>query len=108
MLRKNYMQELDEVLAGRVPEYVDVENLKYTRAILDETMRLYPPVPCSLRQALKDDEIRGKKVPAGSIMLVVPWLIQRHKKFWKDPDHFIPERFMPGAEQTEKIYLYTF
>jgi cytochrome P450 len=102
-VEKKLHQELDEVLAGRVPEYADVENLKYTRAILDETMRLYPPVPVLSRQALKDDEIRGKKVPAGSIMLVVPWLIQRHKKFWKDPDHFIPERFMPGAEKPKKF-----
>ena len=96
-------QELDEVLGGRIPEYADVDNLKYTRAILDETMRLYPPVPILSRQALKDDEIRGKKIPANSIMLVVPWLIQRHKKFWKDPDHFIPERFMPGAKKPVKF-----
>ena len=96
-------QELDDVLDGRVPEYADIEKLKYTRAILDETMRLYPPVPILSRQALKEDKIRGKKIPAGSLMLVVPWLIQRHKKYWKDPDHFIPERFMPGAEKPIKF-----
>lgn len=102
-VEKKLHQELDEVLGGRVPEYADVENLKYTRAILDETMRLYPPVPILSRQALKDDEIRGRKVPAGSLMLIVPWLIQRHKKFWKNPDHFMPERFMPGAEKPKKF-----
>jgi len=96
-------QELEEVLGDRTPGYDDVENLPYTRAILDETMRLYPPVPILSRQALKDDEIRGKKVPAGSLVLVVPWLIQRHKKFWKDPDSFIPDRFMPGAEKPKKF-----
>lgn len=102
-VEKKLHDELDSVLNGRLPEYADVENLKYTRAILDETMRLYPPVPILSRQALKEDTIRGKKVPAGSIMLIVPWLIQRHKKFWKDPDHFIPERFMPGAEKPKKF-----
>ena len=66
-------------------------------------MRLYPPVPILSRQALKDDEIRGKKIPAGSLMLIVPWLIQRHTKLWKNPDHFIPERFMPGAEKPKKF-----
>jgi len=96
-------EELDSVLNGRLPEYADVENLKYTRAILDETMRLYPPVPILSRQALKEDTIRGKKIPAGSLMLVVPWLIQRHKKFWDKPDHFMPERFMPGAEKPKKF-----
>ncbi len=96
-------QELTEVLDGRTPEYADVENLKYTRAILDETMRLYPPVPILSRQALKDDDIRGRKVPAGSLMLIVPWLVQRHKKFWKNPDSFMPERFLPGAEKPKKF-----
>lgn len=102
-VEKKLHEELDSVLGNRVPEYADVENLKYTRAILDETMRLYPPVPILSRQALKDDEIRGRKVPAGSLMLVVPWLIQRHKKFWENPDHFIPERFMPGSKKPQKF-----
>ena len=96
-------QELESVLGDRTPEFEDVENLHYTRAILDETMRLYPPVPILSRQALEEDEIRGKKVPPGSLVLVVPWLIQRHKKFWKNPDHFMPERFMPGADKPIKF-----
>ena len=102
-VEQKLQQELEEVLGDRVPEYADVENLKYTRAILDETMRLYPPVPILSRQALKEDKIRGKKIPAGSLMLIVPWLIQRHKKFWKNPDAFMPERFMPGAENPLKF-----
>jgi len=102
-VEQKLQQELEEVLGDRVPEYADVENLKYTRAILDETMRLYPPVPILSRQALKEDKIRGKKIPAGSLMLIVPWLIQRHKKFWKNPDAFMPERFMPGAEKPLKF-----
>jgi len=95
--------ELDQVLAGRTPEMDDVENLKYTRAILDETMRLYPPVPILSREAMAEDTIRGRKVPAGSIMLIVPWLIHRHKKYWDKPDHFIPERFMPDAPKPIKF-----
>jgi len=102
-VEQKLQQELEEVLGDRVPEYADVENLKYTRAILDETMRLYPPVPILSRQALKEDKIRDKKIPAGSLMLIVPWLIQRHKKFWKNPDAFMPERFMPGAENPLKF-----
>jgi cytochrome P450 len=102
-VEKKLHEELDHVLEGRAPEMEDIENLEYTRAILDETMRLYPPVPILSRQALKEDEIRGKKIPAGSLMLIVPWLIQRHKKFWKNPDSFIPERFMPGAKKPIKF-----
>jgi len=95
--------ELDQVLSGRTPEMADVENLKYTRAILDETMRLYPPVPILSREAMSEDIIRDRKVPAGSIMLIVPWLIHRHKKYWDKPDHFIPERFMPDAPKPIKF-----
>ena len=90
-------------MGGKTPTMADVEKLKYTRAILDETMRLYPPVPILSREALAEDTIRGKKVPAGSIMLIVPWLIQRHKKYWDKPDHFIPERFMPGSPSPIKF-----
>ncbi|KAG1694693.1 Phthiocerol synthesis polyketide synthase type I PpsA [Nymphon striatum] len=102
-VEKKLHDELDEVLHGRAPEFADVEKLKYTRAILDETMRLYPPVPILSREALEEDTIRGKKVPPGSIMLIVPWLIQRHKKYWDKPDHFIPERFMPDAPKPTKF-----
>ncbi|HIQ15337.1 MAG TPA: cytochrome P450 [Leucothrix sp.] len=102
-VEKKLHNELDQVLGDRPPVMEDIENLPYTRAILDETMRLYPPVPILSRQALKEDTIRGKKIPAGSLMLIAPWLIQRHKKFWKDPDSFIPERFMPGAEKPIKF-----
>lgn len=95
--------EIDQVLQGRVPEFSDIENLKYTRAILDETMRLYPPVPILSREVMNDDVIRGKKIPAGSIMLISPWLIQRHKKHWDNPDHFIPERFLAHAKKPHKF-----
>lgn len=95
--------ELDQVLEGRIPEMSDVENLKYTRAILDETMRLYPPVPILSREAQAEDTIRNRNIPAGSIMLIVPWLIHRHKKYWDKPDSFIPERFMPDAPKPIKF-----
>ena len=103
-----YELDNDELLAIFKPEeahqgYPGRLHGGIATAILDETMRLYPPVPILCRQALQDDEIRGKKIPAGSLMLVVPWLVQRHKKFWKNPDHFIPERFLPAAEKPRKF-----
>ncbi len=98
-----FYAELDQVLQGRQATFDDVSRLPYTRAILDETMRLYPPVPILSRQALEEDEIRGRIIPPNAIMLIVPWLVQRHKKYWSKPDHFIPERFMPGAAKPEKF-----
>ena len=102
-VEKKLHAELDEVLGGSLPTFDDINKLKYTRAIFDETLRLYPPVPILSRQSLGEDEIRGRRIPPNSIMLIVPWLIQRHKKFWDKPDHFIPERFMPGAKRPEKF-----
>ena len=102
-VEKKLHAEIDTVLAGNLPRFDDVNKLVYTRAILDETMRLYPPVPILSRQAKSEDVIRGKKIPKGSLVLIVPWLIQRHKLYWDKPDHFIPERFMPGAKKPEKF-----
>ncbi|HUA54740.1 MAG TPA: cytochrome P450 [Candidatus Sulfotelmatobacter sp.] len=88
--------ELAVVLGGRLPTLDDVPRLVYTRAVFEETLRLYPPVPILSRQALSDEVIRGRKIKAGSLLLVVPWLLHRHKRIWDKPDHFMPERFLPG------------
>jgi cytochrome P450 len=86
--------ELDEVLGTRTPTMADVPELVYTRAVIDERLRLYPPVPRLSRQAGADDEVCGVKVGKGSLILVVPWLLHRHRKYWDDPDTFRPERFL--------------
>jgi cytochrome P450 len=102
-VEKKLHEELDNVLNGALPTYEDVPKLVYTRAILEETMRLYPPVPLLSRQAKHEDVLRNKTIPAGSIMIISPWLIHRHKRYWDKPDHFIPERFMPGAKKPIKF-----
>jgi cytochrome P450 len=89
-------RELDAVLGGRLPTLADVPKLVYSRAVFEEALRLYPPVPILARQALGDEVIRGRAIKAGSLLLVVPWLLHRHKRIWDKPDHFIPERFLPG------------
>jgi cytochrome P450 len=86
--------ELARVLGRRPPTLDDVSSLTYTRAVFEETVRLYPPVPLLARQALRDETIRGRPVPEGSLVIVVPWLLHRHRKFWGKPDHYIPERFL--------------
>jgi cytochrome P450 len=86
--------ELAQVLDERPPTLEDVPKLTYTRAVFEETVRLYPPVPLLARQALCDETIRGRPVASGSLVMVVPWLLHRHRKFWGKPDHYIPERFL--------------
>jgi cytochrome P450 len=97
--------ELDTVLGGRLPSLADVPNLIYTRAVIDETMRLYPPIPLLTRQATQPAKIRRRTVEKGAIVAVIPWLLHRHRLYWKDPDNFMPERFMPGAPPIDK-YVY--
>jgi cytochrome P450 len=98
--------ELAQVLGTRPPTLDDLPNLTYTRAVFEETVRLYPPVPLLARQAVRDETIRGRPVPEGSLVMVVPWLLHRHRKFWGKPDHYIPERFLPENAQHRVRHAY--
>ncbi|WP_340643265.1 cytochrome P450 [Roseococcus thiosulfatophilus] len=90
-------EELDRVLGGRAPGFEDLPNLPYTRAVVEETLRLYPPIPLLAREANADTEVTGVPVPKGSIVIVAPWVVHRHRAYWSEPDAFRPERFLPGA-----------
>lgn len=98
--------EIDTVLGSQTAQFDHYANLTYTRAIIDETLRLYPPVPILSREASQDDIIRKRHVAKGSIMLVVPWLLHRHELFWEQPNHFIPERFLPDAVVKPDKFVY--
>jgi len=99
-------KELDEVLSGQLPTLDDIEKLHYTRAVFEEAMRLYPPVPLLNRQARKASQIQGVNVERDAIVLVIPWLLHRHEIFWDDPEMFKPERFLPGAKRPDKfVYI---
>jgi cytochrome P450 len=98
--------ELVEVLGGRLPTLDDVPRLLYTRAVFEEAIRLYPPVPLLGRQALADETIRNRHIPKGSLLVVIPWLLHRHRLLWDQPDHFIPERFLPENAGSRQRYSY--
>jgi cytochrome P450 len=98
--------ELTKVLGGRPPVLDDVPRLIYTRAVFEEAIRLYPPVPLLGRQALRDERIRNRDIPKGSLVVVAPWLLHRHRRLWERPDHFEPERFLPENAGTRKRYSY--
>ncbi len=104
--KQRMYHEIDTVLKGRPPEFSDLEKLPYTRAVFEESLRLYPPVPVLSRQARKSDEMRGTQIRPGSVMLVLPWLLHRHEKEWQYPNTFYPERFLPGQPKPDKfIYM---
>jgi len=87
--------ELDDVLGGRAPGWDDLPRLTYTRAVVDEALRLYPPAWVVTRRARADDEVSGIAVPAGTLMIISPWLVHRRAQSWPDPERFDPQRFDP-------------
>lgn len=94
--------EVDEVLAGRPATAEDLPRLAYTRAVVDEVLRLYPPVWLLPRRAREDDVIDGYAIPARSDVLVCLYTLQRHPAFWDDPDAFDPSRFEPGRSAARR------
>ncbi len=77
------------------PEAFD--RLNFTRAVVNEALRLYPPAPFIGREALADDSLMGRRIAAGTEVLISPWIVHRHRRLWQDPDAFRPERFLPPA-----------
>lgn len=98
--------EADAVLAGRTAGHDDLARLPYARAVVQETLRLYPPVPLQARQAKSADRIRNREIPAGALVIVVPWLLHRHRDLWERPDAFEPERWLPGGSGSPSRYAY--
>jgi cytochrome P450 len=105
--RRQLAEELDVVLNGRQPEYDDVANLLYTRMVIEEVMRLYPPAWGFSRQALNDDELGGYRLPSGWLAFVIPYVLHRLPAYWEEADRFEPERFSPArsADRARFVYL---
>ena len=93
-VRRRLHEEAVQVLGGsEPPTLADMHKLTYTGQVLEEVMRLYPPVWILPRMSVEDDEIGGYHVPAGPDVLICPYTLHRHPDFWEDPDRFDPERF---------------
>jgi cytochrome P450 len=98
--------ELDAVLGGRPAEYADYEKLVYTRMVVEEAMRLYPPAHTTARVGLADDRFGDLEMPAGTNVIVSPWLMHRHRMYWAQPDRFDPENFAPDRVAARRRYTY--
>ncbi|WP_158851257.1 cytochrome P450 [Saccharothrix deserti] len=98
--------EVRAVLGDRAPVYEDLHRLRYTSMVVEEVMRLFPPVWILPRAAQEDDEVGGYHVPKGADVLICPYTLHRHPAFWDRPDRFDPERFDPGANHGRPRYAY--
>ncbi|WP_414709648.1 cytochrome P450 [Rhodopseudomonas sp.] len=92
--------ELHGLPAGVAPE---VERLSFTRAVIDETLRLYPPAFLIARAAAGRDVVAGNPVRKGDVIVIAPWLLHRHEKLWQDPGAFLPARFLPGRPPPDRF-----
>jgi cytochrome P450 len=88
-------EEVDRVLAGRNPTYADLECLPYTRMVLSESMRLYPPAWIVTREALEDVQVGGYVLPKGATVLLSQWVVHRDGHYYPDPLRFDPGRWTP-------------
>jgi cytochrome P450 len=69
-------------------------KVAYTRAVVNEALRLYPPAAAIARVAIADDRVDGAAIPGGSLVMISPWVLHRHVRLWNDPDAFDPSRFV--------------
>jgi cytochrome P450 len=99
-------EEIDAVLASRPPTADDVPRLRYTEMVLAESIRLYPPAWAVGRLAIKDYEVGGYVVPAASLILLSPYVMQRDARYFPDPARFDPERWTPAARESRPQYSY--
>jgi cytochrome P450 len=89
--------EARSALGGRPAGLGDLRSLRFTQAVIEETLRLYPPVPVLAREATTEITLAGRRLPRGTLVLVVPWLLHRNPKLWPEPDTFRPDRFLEGT-----------
>ena len=98
--------ELDALADDCALDLAATEGLAYSRTVVDEALRLYPPVWVFPRRALEADELGGYAVPAGTDILLPTYVIHRHPRYWREPEAFRPERFGPGADPERPSFAY--
>ena len=96
--------EVDRELAGPIAGIAD--RLVETRAVVEETIRLYPPIAAISRVALDFDELKGERVRPGSLIVISPYVLHRHRLLWDRPDEFDPRRFLGAAHATIDRFAY--
>jgi len=98
--------EIDAAAEVPAPSLTQMEELRYTRQVIDESLRLYPPGWVLSRRTIEADVLGGYPVPAGTNVLLPLYLLHRHPLFWKDPEAFEPGRFAPGHEAERPRFAY--
>ena len=104
--QRTLMEEYARLSPGRPPGAEEVAEMIVTRAVIQESLRLYPPVAILSREALAEDMLRQWPVKPGNIVVAVPWLLHRHAMWWHAPHAFLPERFLPDNARRQPKFTY--
>ncbi|RYF29696.1 MAG: cytochrome P450, partial [Comamonadaceae bacterium] len=104
-VRQSVHDEIAAVCGDRAPTLADLPQLRWCRAVIQETLRLYPPVPFLPRQARAADRIGHIDVEKSALVMIAPWLLHRSPDLWDKPNHFLPERFLSGARIDPFAYI---
>jgi cytochrome P450 len=105
-VREAVEAEVDAILKDGVLTADSLGKLVWTRAVIEESMRLYPPAPLIGRMTRAEEMLGGERYPAGTAILISPWVLHRHARLWCEPDMFDPERFLPGRREHIPRYAY--
>jgi len=97
--------EAASVLGERSPDVSDVAKLTYTRAVVDEALRLYPPAWAFERQAIEADDVLGYSVRPGTLIGICPYALHRDPRHWDNPEGFDPSRFLAASDRPKFSYL---
>ncbi len=102
--RERAEEEAERVFNPRRP--ASFEQCEALRAVFEESLRLYPPVAMLAREAIADDEILGRRIPAGTVVAISPYVLHRRRGLWDDPDAFDPSRFL--GERRDRIARFAY
>jgi cytochrome P450 len=105
---EKFYAEVDRVLEGRLPTFDDLPRLKYTEGVFSEAMRLYPPAWNIGRRTKTEYAMGDYRVPAQSILLMSPWVVQRDPRWFPEPDRFLPERWSFQGDERPKFSYFPF
>ena len=98
--------EIDRVTKSEPDPVKWLDLMPLTRAAFEEAMRLYPPAPSINREPIEPETYQDLKIPRGAQVLVMPWVVHRHRKLWDDPNAFLPSRFHPGNREKINRFQY--
>jgi cytochrome P450 len=105
-VEQKLLAEIAQTLGDRTPQLSDLPKMPYTKQVIEESMRLYPPAWVIEREAIEDDVVFDYRIHKNNVVAVFPWLLHQHPKYWQDPQKFDPDRFRPELTETRPKYVY--